>query len=185
VRALLDLLAASQPVDPASGDGRDWLALGVAAYGAIVATSVAVYQFARDRPGVKVKLAAVTSAEVGSGRLIERWAVRVVNHRQRPITIDSAGVLVNEGQVLQAPFVDFNGDAVDHPFPATLTDGQDIRVFVRVIDGGGADVTGAWARDSLGRSYKTSRSPRARWRTWRLNRRLKRAFKRRAKPKRG
>lgn len=184
MRAFLDLLAASQPVDSAGGDGRDWLAFGVAAYGASVATGVAVYQFVRDRPGVKVKLAAVASAEDGS-RSIEQWAVRVVNHRQRPITIDSAGVLVNEGQVLQAPFVDFHGDAVGHPFPATLTDGQDVRVFIRVIDTGGADVTGAWARDSLGRSYKTSRSLRAQWRTWRLNRKLRRAFKRGAKPKKG
>lgn len=49
--ALLDLSALPPP-----NGGHDWLALVVAMYGAVVATGVAVYQFVRDRPGVKLVL---------------------------------------------------------------------------------------------------------------------------------
>ncbi len=179
MRGLLDFLAAAKAAAPLDEDGgRDWLALIVAVYGAFVASCVAIYQFRRDRPGVKVRLAAVASSESG-GRLVERWAVRIINHRQRPITIDNAGVLVNDGQQLQAPFVNSHGNQPKmwrHPFPLTLTDGQSARVFINVIIGG-EDVTGAWARDALGREYKTRRSLRQRWRLWRLNRRLKRSFR--------
>lgn len=175
MRVLLDLLAASKAGAPTAAEGgRDWLTLIVAGYGALVASCVAVYQFRRDRPGVKLRLAAVASSEDG-GRLVERWAVRIVNHRQRPITIDDAGVLVNEGQQLHAPFVTVDGDPADpYPFPMVLTDGKSERVFIRVIDTGDAHTTGAWARDALGREYKTRRSLGERWRLWRLNRRLKR-----------
>lgn len=179
MRGIFDFLAAAGSSSATTEDnGRDWLTLIVALYGSIVATCVAGYQFLRDRPGVKLRLTAVVRGEDG-GRLLERWSVRIVNHRQRPITIDNAGVLVNGGQQLQAPIVDYDGNRADpYPFPMTLADGEGARVFVNVIDTGDAAVMGAWARDALGRDYKTRRGLRERWRLWRLNRRLKRIFKR-------
>jgi hypothetical protein len=174
---IFDFLGAAGSSPATEGDGRDWLTLIVAIYGSIVATGVAGYQFLRDRPGVKLRLAAVANVE-DENRLVRRWSVRIVNHRQRPITIDQAGVLVNGGQQLQAPIVDYDGNRADpYPFPMTLADGEGARVFVNVIEASDTEVMGAWARDALGRDYKTRRSLGQRWRVWRLNRRLKQMFK--------
>jgi hypothetical protein len=180
VRAILDLLVAAKPAAAAGSDqGRDWLVFGLAAYGAALSSVLAFRQFVRDRPGVTLRIVPVVSEEA-EGRIVERWMVRIVNHRQRPISIDGAGVLVENGAQLQSPYVDVEGNAVNFPFPQTLTDGQHVRVFKKVIATKSADVTGAWAQDALGRIYTVrypSRSPRARWRAWRLNRKLKRALR--------
>ena len=169
-----------------NGDSRDWLALVIAAYGAVVATGVALYQFVRDRPGVKLLIVPVAS-EDGGGRLVERWMVRIVNHRQRPITINSVGVLVEKDAELHSPYVDVDGDPATLPLPRALTDGEQLTIFKKVTEMESAQVTGAWAKDALGRRHTVkypSAAPRARWRAWSLNRRVKRRMKERARQSR-
>jgi len=168
------------PVSPTTSSGRDWLAFAVAAYGAIVATIVAGYQFMRDRAGVKVVLTPISSETQGSeGATAEIWGIRVVNHRKRPITIQDAGLLRGKDH-LHSLFLNIHGDRIADPFPVALTDGMSAEFYVHRDDR--ADVRGAWVRDALNRTFKvrySSRSPRARWRAWRINRRIDKLIKER------
>lgn len=69
--------------------------------------------------------------------------------------------------------VDFDGEHVPSPFPATLTDGMSVEFYARRDRPN--RVKGAWATDALDRSYKRrypSRNPVAKWRAWRDNRRV-------------
>jgi hypothetical protein len=161
------------PSIPASPDGRDWLAFAVALYGAVVATGVAGYQFIRDRPGVKIVLTAVASASDKREGTINLWGIRVVNHRKRPITIDSAGLLIERKVHLHPMAVDFDGERAPNPFPITLTDGMSVEFYAHRDNSG--RVQGAWATDALNRSYEQrypSRDPRVRWKEWRKSRRV-------------
>lgn len=166
-------LSMPDPSLPAAPEGRDWLAFAVALYGALVATGVAVYQFIRDRPGVKVVLSSVASASDQREEIIDLWSIRVVNHRKRPITIESAGLLIERKLQLQPIAVDLHGNQTAKPFPVTLTDGMSVRLYARRDKP--ERVQGAWASDALNRSFETrypSRDPRARWKDWRTRRRV-------------
>jgi hypothetical protein len=151
--------------------GRDWLAFAVGAYGAVVASCVAIYQFYRDRPGVKLVLRAITAVSEKNPEPVELWGIRVVNHRKRPITIQEVGVSRGRLRISGLP-VDFYGERVTDPFPAMLEDGGAVEVYINRNDGFGT-VTGAWARDALDHPYKCrfpNRNPRERWREWRNER---------------
>jgi hypothetical protein len=161
--------------------GRDWPTLGVAAYGAAVATGVAIYQFRRDRSGVKIILTPVASFAEDRAP-VEFWAIRVVNHKPRPITIRSVGLLVEKRRgvgMLSAPYLDEWGSPTDSPFPVTLTDGSSVEVGIeRPLDSG---PKGARAIDDLERSFAVrhpSLNPRKRWWSWRVRRRYMKLLKR-------
>lgn len=161
-------------------EGRDWLAFAVALYGAVVASGVAIYQFVRDRPGVKVVLMSVVAASDQRDDLVDLWTIRVVNHRKRPITIESAGLLVERKVHLHPMVVDFDGEKATSPFPVTLTDGMSVQFYVMRKEQ--ERVRGAWARDALSRSFEArypSRNPRVRWRDWRTRRRVNKMLRER------
>ena len=161
------------PSIPASPEGRDWLAFAVALYGALVATGVAIYQFVRDKPGVKIVISAVASVREGREEIVDLWAIRVVNHRKRPITIESAGLLIERKLHLHPILVDNDGKKTDSPFPVTLTDGMTAQFYARRDNS--KRVKGAWATDALNRSFESrypSRDPRVRWKDWRKRRRV-------------
>jgi hypothetical protein len=181
----------SVPLDPSQilsvDNGRDWLAFGVALYGAVVATAVAAYQLIRDRPGVSIVLNQ-------AGRMLDDnrhwhvWSIRIVNHRKRPITIMSAGLLLetnSRGQLnrLHPSVVDENGNRADRPLPATLSDGMSVEFYVPregwsvVHKGLTRRVCGAWATDALNHTFEMrypSRNPRGRWQAWRQRRSFER-----------
>jgi hypothetical protein len=178
----------AQPEDPTttapapngSGDGGgDPFALIVAIYGAVVATGVAIYQFVRDRPGVKVKVLPLVLLKQPRKRPDDFWSITVVNHRKRGITIQSAGLLV-DGKVRSYPsLIDANGDEAQAPFPVKLDDGAMVQIYANREDMD-SKVSGAWARDALGREYMIrypSRNPVARLKAWRY----RRAFEKRQK----
>jgi hypothetical protein len=75
--------------------GKDWLAFALAVYGAIVASSVALYQFLRDRPGVRVFLMWTEIVINDEDFPVQLWQVKVVNHRKRPITMEEGGLILN------------------------------------------------------------------------------------------
>jgi hypothetical protein len=163
-----------------SGDGGgDPFALIVAIYGAVVATGVAVYQFVRDRPGVKVKVLPLVLLKQPRKPPKDFWSITVVNHRKRGITIQSAGLLV-DGKVRSYPsLIDANGDEAQAPFPAKLDDGAMVQIYASREDLD-SKVSGAWARDALGREYTVrypSRNPVARLKAWRY----RQAFEKRQK----
>jgi hypothetical protein len=160
---------------------RDWLVFAIGAYGAIVATLTALYQFVRERPGVKVVLTPVAWMRREADEPIELWEVRVVNHRKRPITIKVAGLLRRRGVHAQGVLLNLEGAPIDDPFPVTLADGEALEIFIS-RDGVFHDAFGAWARDALNRVYHCrypSRNPRARWTIWRERRAIDRYFRER------
>lgn len=155
---------------------RDWLVFGIGAYGAIVATLTALYQFVRERPGVKVVLTPISWMRQEADEPVELWGVRVVNHRKRPITVNAAGLLRRRGVHAHGFLLDLNGERVDDPFPMTLADGEAIEILIG-RNGAFHDAFGAWARDALNRVYHCrypSRDPRVRWAAWRERRALDR-----------
>jgi hypothetical protein len=161
------------PSIAASPEGRDWLAFAAALYGALVATGVAVYQFVRDKPGVKIVISGLASVREGREEILDLWDIRVVNHRKRPITIESAGLLIERKLHLHPILVDIDGEKTDSPFPVTLTDGMTAQFYARRDNSG--RVKGAWATDALNRSFESrypSRDPRVRWQDWRNRRRV-------------
>lgn len=168
------------PVSAGASDGRDWLALCCGRLRASVATIVASFQFMRDRAAVKLVLTPISSETEGSsGSPAEVWGIRVVNHRKRPITIRDAGLLRGKDH-LHCLFLNIHGDRIADPFPVALTDGMSAEFYVHRDDR--ADVRGAWVRDARDRTYKvrySSRSPWARLRAWRINRRADKLIKER------
>lgn len=168
--------------------GRDWLAFGVAAYGAVVATSVAAYQFIRDRPGVKLVLVPVTvTDDIKTGsydgtppryRTRNFWAIRVVNHRKRPITIREGGLLGDRGQQIHSKIVNPDTGAEDTPFPFTLTDGTSLEFWAPLDLIRDRDRCGAWVVDDLGRYYELLEPSgfRRRWHNFRERRRFEKAI---------
>ena len=158
---------------------RDWLAFGIGAYGAIVATLTALYQFVRERPGVKVVLTPIAWVSEEAVDPVDLWQIRVVNHRKRPITIQSAGLLRQRRVHAHGFLLNREGERIDDPFPLTLADGQAVEIF---IDRAGVfqDAIGAWARDALDRVYHCrypARDPRARVANWRERRAIRRRLK--------
>jgi hypothetical protein len=160
---------------------RDWLVFAVGAYGAVVATLTGLYQFIRERPGVKVVLTPMAWMGEEADEPVELWEVRVVNHRRRPITIKAAGLLRRRGVHAHGLLVDLNCERVDEPFPVTLADGEAFEILIS-RDGVFHDAFGAWARDALNRVYRCrypSLNPRERWATWRERRVMNRYFRER------
>jgi len=135
------------------GGGTDWVKYGsliLGAYGAIVASVVAFYNYRRDRPKVKVQL-------IGNIHLGEPnkyfWEIRVLNDSTRPIAIESVGLVDRDGVHLAALAVDEEDRPMSLPFPATLGDG-DPPVTVRTrrtLDDG---VVGAYAMDYQQKFYE-------------------------------
>lgn len=160
---------------------RDWLVFAIGVYGAIVATLTALYQFVRERPGVKVVLTPITWMRQDAEKPLDLWEIRVVNHRKRPITIKVAGLLRRPGVHAQGHLVNLDGERVEDPFPVTLADGEALELLIR-RDGVFHDSFGAWARDALDRAYHCrypSRNPRTRWIAWRERRAVDRYIKER------
>lgn len=155
-----DLIAGAKA--SAVSEGRDWLALAVAGYGAVVATAVAVYQFARDRPGVKVKL--TPGFQYRQGKTFSYWSLRIVNHRKRTITILRAGLYINQQNGLgkmpaHTERLDAEGERTNEPaFPVTMADGEILELWLEREDCG--RVEGAFAADALNRTYTVSYSER-------------------------
>lgn len=158
---------------------RDWLVFAIGAYGAVVATLTALYQFVRERPGVKVVLTPISWVAEDAEEEVDLWEVRVVNHRKRPITIQDSGLLRTRRVLSHGFLLNRDGERVDDPFPVALADGEAFAIF---IDRTGVfrDAIGAWARDALNRVYYCrypSPDPRTRFSTWRRRRALRRRFK--------
>jgi hypothetical protein len=159
----------------AMASSRDWLALGVAAYGAVVATGVAAYQFLRDRPGVRLIITELLCLVDRKGERfhVPMWHIRVVNHRKRPITIRSGGLLIGGRTRLLPLFLDSKGIEMRSPFPVTLTDGESVEFRVSREDH--EDVCGAWATDALDRNFEVrhpSRNPKKRLKDWQYKRKV-------------
>lgn len=144
----------------------------MATYGAIVATGVAIYQFVRDRPGVKVKVIPLVLLKKRPDKApAEFWSVTVVNHRKRGITIRAAGLLVDGATRSYPTLIDPDRNEVPQPFPAKLDDGAIIELYAERP--GDSKVSGAFARDALGREYTVrypKRRPTAQFRAWRYRR---------------
>lgn len=146
----------------------------------MVATCVAIYQFWRDRSGVKLVLTTVVSSSDRREDVIDLWEIRIVNHRKRPITVESAGLLLEQGIHLHPMTVDLDGERTTTPLPATLTDGMSVGFFARRDNED--RIRGAWASDVLNRSFECrypSRNPIERMRTWRYRRRIDKWIKER------
>jgi hypothetical protein len=164
VSLLADLVATVAEATP-DGGGRDWLAFCVAVYGAVIATGVAVYQFVRDRPGVKVFLE--TGRAIGkTGKAFDFWLLRVVNHRKRAITIRRAGLTVKDHRWMPGKFMSFgpgvlerDGSHKESPFPVILGDGEALEIWLDAAHGG--KVVKAFAVDASDRTY-VARYPRRR-----------------------
>jgi hypothetical protein len=157
---------------------RDWLVFAIGAYGAIVATLTALYQFVRERPGVKVVLTPISWVAEDAEEAVDLWEVRVVNHRKRPITIQDSGLLRARRVLSHGFLLNRDGERVEDPFPVSLADGEAVAIF---IDRAGifSDAIGAWARDALNRVYYCrfpSRDPRTRFSAWRRRRAVRRRF---------
>jgi hypothetical protein len=158
---------------------RDWLVFAIGAYGAVVATLTALYQFVRERPGVKVVLMPISWFGEDAEEPVDLWEIRAVNHRKRPITIQSAGLLRQRRVHAHGLLLNREGQRVEDPFPVALADGEALEIF---IDRTGIfhDAIGAWARDALNRFYHCRyppRNPRGRLATWRERRLIKRRFR--------
>jgi len=161
---------------------RDWLALVVATYGAAVATGVAAVQIVRDRPGVKLVLTPTNVHYEADRSYRDFLGVRVVNHRKRPITLRSGGVLDEKGRTTQPRIVDLNApDGRRNPFPRTLTDGEGFEFYVPLPTLGN-DLPEAWVEDELGRMFKSrpSRNPLRRWKEWRIRRKFEKVVRERS-----
>lgn len=160
---------------------RDWLALGVAAYGAAVASALAAIQILRDRPGVRLVLTPTNVNYESDGSYRDFLGVRVVNHRKRPITLRAGGLFDEQGHRRQSPIVDLDvPDGRSNPFPKTLTDGEGFEFYVPVTALGN-NLPEAWVEDELGRTFKSrpSRNPLRRWKEWRIRRRFEKVVRER------
>jgi hypothetical protein len=159
--------------------GRDWLAFGIAVYGALVASGVAAYQFIRDHPGVKLIMAPYS---VAGCKEPNAWGIRIVNHRKRPITIREAGLLGDRGQRLRRSVIDpDSAEPTKMPFPVHLTDGTSFQFFVPLdleLEEQRIPV-GAFAVDDLDNVFKVhepNHSPRRRWEEWRNRKKLEKGL---------
>jgi hypothetical protein len=154
----LDLAVVPIAVD----GGRDWLAIALGAWGAVLSTALAVSQLVRDRPGVKLRLNALSVVSEVDGEETPRdfWELRIINHRKRPITIRRAGVFGDRQQHLMGiPFVDPERIEDGHPapvnpFPESLTDGTSFSLFFELDLQRDRHRAGAYVIDDFGRIYK-------------------------------
>ncbi len=121
----------------------DWK-LVVAAYGAIVATLVAIWQVYvgfRDRGRLKVSAlyGRTHPVDVASGAQAEEFIViSVVNHGRRPMTLVSAGIQLSDGRQIVVESDKF-------PFELSENETADFRVNLKLISN--QPIT-AWVRDS-------------------------------------
>lgn len=133
--------------------GKDWLAFALAVYGAIVASSVALYQFIRDRPGVRVFLMWTEIVINDEDFPVQLWQVKVVNHRKRPITMEEGGLILKYGHTTGDPILDSVGSTTESPFPMVLKDGEAHQFYMQRTNE--QEVKGAFVRDALGQRYDT------------------------------
>jgi hypothetical protein len=127
----------------------EWVTFAIAAYAALLSTGVAIHQYVRGQPGVKVGFRATYVVTTKGVR--DLWTIRVVNHRERPIEIRAVGLTRADKIDIYREFVDIHGDPAGVTFPFTLGDGQGKDLYVVRDDN--ERVKKAWARDNRDRRY--------------------------------
>jgi hypothetical protein len=81
---------------PASSDfvTKDYITLGVAAWGAVLSTIVVTRQLLQARRRIQVQIVQHLNLEEPPDGLREHWRVRVVNVGSRPLQINQVGLIV-------------------------------------------------------------------------------------------
>jgi hypothetical protein len=133
-----------------ASDGLDW-SLILGAYGAVVASLVALYNWRRDRPKVNVQLMGEIHIARPENELF--WQIRVLNDSTRPIAIEAVGLVNSDGLRIAANAIGEDDELTALPFPVTLDDG-DPPVIVRTRRDLGDGVVGAYAMDYRQRFYE-------------------------------
>ncbi len=157
----------------------DYVTLGVAVWGALLSSLLGLRQVRRGRPGVKVIVLPMEGqGEDGGGR--SYWWVRVHNHRERPVEIESVGIRLKHpkphgwGTLVHAQVNAKHARSSE--LPTMLTDGESADFYFKRVGYGYPNVPtvgGFRVRDSAGNTYSGKyrrSSPAALWRTWKLNR---------------
>jgi hypothetical protein len=154
----------------------DYITIGLAGWGAVLSTVLAVRQVRRDRPAVRV-LVDKLGSQAPNGDSKTYWWVRVVNMNPRPIAIQSVGLHSHDRQ-LRHYAADPEATKWREPtkLPVTLQDFESAEFFfdierVGLKDWGG--LRGAYVRDTVDREYTgryRTHSPQALWRLVKVNR---------------
>jgi len=137
---------------------KDYVTLGLAAWGAVLSTFVAVRQLLHTRRSIQVQIVQHLNLEEPQDGLREHWRVRVVNVGSRPLEINRVGLIVataDQGTGRYTPTaLGFNGAAPDRLPPFFLNDGETAVLFFRVdSEGQYRDVRGGVALDAANREH--------------------------------
>lgn len=147
----------------------DLVTLIIAAWGAVISTALAGRQIVRDRR--RLRIIVLPTYAAGSQGVVELWAVRVVNIRERPIEVRSVGLVLPGGIRQFGSQVELPGGSVaPSPLPALLGDGESVHLYFGLETGlEPHSIEGAFAQDTLGREHVAhypGRTPHKRWRAW-------------------
>ncbi len=160
---------------------HDTVTLALAAWGAALSTALGLRQVIHDRRRVRVIITPTVDASVGTG-YAELWGVRVVNVRQRPVEIRGIGLITPDAARYYAREVGLGGKEPPKIVPCTLTDGESVEVYFDIGTTEPRSIRGAFARDSLNHEHLARyplRTPRARWRAWKAQRRYEKLVRER------
>jgi hypothetical protein len=109
---------------------RDFLTLGVAAYGAVLSTYNLVQGLRRERRQVRITqtFAYYTYADAGLGPPMV--ALEIVNHGQRPVVVNAPRMRMPDGRHLAL----LGAEGLDE-FPKNLKDGESksVRIYCQMV----------------------------------------------------
>lgn len=137
---------------------KDYITLGLAAWGALLSTFVVLRQLLQARRRIQVQIVNHLNLEEPPDGLREHWRVRVVNVGSRPLEITRVGLIVKNadhgtGRYEPSPR-GFGGTPPDQVPPFLLNDGESAMLLFRLEDDGPyCDVRGAMALDATNREH--------------------------------
>lgn len=137
---------------------KDYITLGLAAWGALVSTFVVVRQLLQAHRRIQVQIVQHLNLEEQPDDLREHWRVRVVNVGSRPLEITRVGLIVKTEDHgtgrYEPPPRGFGGAPPDRVPPFFLNDGETATLFFKLEDEGPyCDVRGAVALDATNREH--------------------------------
>lgn len=139
------------------------ITLIIAIYGAVLSTIIAIREFTKDKRRVKVVCRYAFAFPPGSNETLKFISISVVNTGHRPIQINQAGIMLNDGNGI----TQLESKIGKIPLPKKLEDGESLEIMfdadkieqaLKNHENKKAKFTKAYVSDAEGNRY-TSKLP--------------------------
>ncbi len=107
-------------------DTKDYVTLGIALYGAVLASTVFIQSLRKERRRIVVGISPTFYAYADGSLSTQMASIDVVNHGHRPVVVKAPAIRIPNGQ-----FLSFTGAKGYGDFPKRLEDGEKASITVR------------------------------------------------------